>query len=286
MTPWKRLILLAYYYGTFPWRCWWGQRAAEKGRTPLSVIFYHRVADSHPNAWTISTARFAQHLEWLQANFDLIALSEAQRRIRGDSNSRPAVSITFDDGYADNFETAIPLLRRRGIPCTYFVSTHHVLRNVPFPHDVAANRPLAPNSLEQLQRMAAWGFEIGVHTRRHVDLGGIRDPHVLHEEIVVARHELEDALGSPVRYFACPYGQHANLSPLAFQMARGAGYDAVCSAYGGYNLPGGDPFHIERIHADPEMIRLKNWLIPDPRKRWITRHYHYQPQPTSVEART
>jgi hypothetical protein len=52
----------------------------------------------------------------------------------------------------------------------------------------------------------------------------------------------------------------------AFQVARSAGYQAVCSAYGGYNFPGDDSFHLRRIHADNEMIRLRNWLTLDPRK--------------------
>ena len=69
-----------------------------------------------------------------------------------------------------------------------------------------------------------------------------------------------------MRYFAFPYGQHENLSADAFRVAVDAGYDGVCSAYGGYNFPGDDPFHIRRIHADPELIRLKNWLTVDPRK--------------------
>ena len=43
----------------------------------------------------------------------------------------------------------------------------------------------------------------------------------------------------------------------AFRVAYEAGYDGVCSAYGGYNFPGDDPFHLRRIHADPEFIRLQ-----------------------------
>ena len=54
-----------------------------------------------------------------------------------------------------------------------------------------------------------------------------------------------------VRYFAFPYGLPENMSTEAFRIARGAGYRGVCSAYGGYNFPGDDPFHIRRFHADP-----------------------------------
>ena len=73
-------------------------------------------------------------------------------------------------------------------------------------------------------------------------------------------------IGREVRYFAFPYGMHKNLSVEAFDVAFNAGYYGVCSAYGGYNFPGDDAFHLRRIHADPELVRLKNWLTVDPRK--------------------
>ncbi len=117
------------------------------------------------------------------------------------------------------------------------------------------------------------GAEIGAHTRNHTDLGAIDDEGVLYDEIVGARNELADAIESPVDYFAFPFGRHANLSDRAFHIARDAGLHGACSAYGNYNLPGADPFHIQRIHGDPELIRLKNWLTIDPRKLGRTQAY-------------
>ena len=52
----------------------------------------------------------------------------------------------------------------------------------------------------------------------------------------------------------------------AFRLAHEVGFHGVCSAYCAYNWPGGHPFHLRRIHADPELIRMKNWLSVDPRK--------------------
>ena len=66
--------------------------------------------------------------------------------------------------------------------------------------------------------------------------------------------------------FAFPFGQYVNLSSEAFRLAWEAGYEGVCSAYGGYNFPGDDPFHLQRIHVDDDMIRLKNRATVDPRK--------------------
>jgi peptidoglycan/xylan/chitin deacetylase (PgdA/CDA1 family) len=243
------------------------RKRVRAGQVPISVLFYHRVADTHANDWTISTRGFDRQIRWLRDNFDLISLDEAQRRIRSGENSRPAVCITFDDGYSDNCDFAIPRLKESGIPCTYFVSWKFVATGDPFPHDAACGIRLRPNSVDELRELASAGIEIGAHTRSHADLGQVHDRQRLYDEIVTATRELQQAIDQPIRYFAFPYGLHRNLNAIALEIAREAGFAGVCSAYGGYNLPGDDAFHLQRIHADPEFIRLKNWLTIDPRKQ-------------------
>ena len=73
------------------------------------------------------TRFFARQIRWLQKRFSLVSLEEAQRRILEGCNREPCLSITFDDGYADNCRQAIPLLIGNRIPCTYFVTVRNVL---------------------------------------------------------------------------------------------------------------------------------------------------------------
>lgn len=270
MAPWKSLLLHLYYYGTLPYRWWHSAQAVAEHRVPIAVLFYHRVADEHPNPWTISNREFARQIEWLGRHFEFISLEQVQHRVRTGDNTRPAVSITFDDGYSENCHRAIPLLVKQRIPCTYFATLRNVLHSEPFAHDLALGQSFAPNNLEELRAMASAGVEIGAHTYSHADLGQIHDPKELYREVVTAGRELGRLIGQPVRYLAFPYGQHVHLNVRAFQMAHAAGYRAVCSAYGGYNLPGGDSFHLQRFHGD-EMIRLKNWTTIDPRKLHVPR---------------
>ncbi len=272
--PWKHPLLSLYYHGTRPYRAWLRARLAAQGRAPVMVLFYHRIADDDANHWTLTNRLFAAQIRWLRKRFDLVSLAEAQRRIAGGHNARPAVSITFDDGYASNCDEALPLLIREQIPCTYFVTSRCVLHKQPFPHDAGGGCLAPPNSLEQIRNLVAAGIEIGAHTRSHSDLGHVYNPRKLYEEVVVSGEELQQALGRTVRYFAFPFGQPANLSREAFRLAHEFGYDGVCSAYGGYNFPGDDSFHIRRIHAE-SMLRLKNWLTLDPRKLYRTYHYDY-----------
>jgi len=271
MVKLRRLTLGAWYYATLPYRRW-----NKGGGAPVTILFYHRVADSFPNAWTISNRRFSQHIEWLERRFDLISLEEAQRRIRSGDSPRPAVALTFDDGYAENCDYALPLLIRKKIPCTYFVASMFVREGWPFPHDVAAGQPLPVNTPQQLRELADAGIEIGAHTRSHADLGRVTDPRVLHDEVVRSRDELAEMIGHPVRYFAFPYGMHRNLNAAAFSLAKDAGYLGVCSAYGGYNVVGGDAFHLHRFHGDPDLLRLKNWTTVDPRKVYTVMPFHYR----------
>jgi peptidoglycan/xylan/chitin deacetylase (PgdA/CDA1 family) len=273
MNPFRESLLTGYYLATLPRRRREAVDRAARGMEPVNVLFYHRVADSYPNGWTMPTATFARQLGWIKQRYDVVDLAEAQRRIASGRNSRPTVAITFDDGYAENMQFAVPLLLKEQVPFAYFVSTNHVFGQRSFPHDEAAGRPLEPNSVSQLREMAAAGVEIGAHNRNHVHLG-IASARVMEDEIVGSKRDLEQALEREVRYFAFPYGQPSDLSTAAFEIAYRAGYRGVCSAFGGYNFPGDDEFHLRRIHADCELGRLKNWLTVDPRKLRDPIHFH------------
>ncbi len=246
---------------------------ARAGRAPVMVLFYHRIADTKPNAWTASNRMFARQMNWLKRNFEMVSLSEAQRRLASGRNDRPCVSITFDDGYADNCDQALPLLIRERIPCTYFVTTRNVIDRQPFPHDVQCGLPIEPNTPDQILALADAGIDIGCHTRHHCNLGKLTDPAELYDEIVTAREELQDLIGGPVRYFAFPYGHHVHMSTQAVAIARECGFAGICSAFGGFNFPGDDAFHLQRIHADDDLIRLKNWVTVDPRKLQETQQF-------------
>lgn len=247
------------------------RRLCAEGRAPVSALFYHRIADTHPNGWTMSTAAFTRQIDWLQERYDIVSLAEAQSRLVEGSSRRPAVAITFDDGYGENCETAIPLLLRRNLPFTYFVSTQIIQDQSAFPHDLEAGHRLRPNTISELRAMADAGAEIGAHTRTHPDLGLSTDPEWLANEIVGSMDDLEAWTGRRPWYFAFPYGQTNNFTPAAMRLCKEAGLRGVCSAYGAYNRPENtsptfSAFHIRRIHADPEWARFVNWMTFDARK--------------------
>lgn len=151
MPLWKWLLLNVYYHASKPARWWIYRQLAAQRRMPIAVLYYHRIADDDATECTLPERRFIEQIDWLRRNFDLISMEEVQRRMRSGYNDRPAVHITFDDGYADNCRLAIPWLVKNRIPCTYFVTVRNILEGRPFDHDLQQGVTLAPNSLEQLR---------------------------------------------------------------------------------------------------------------------------------------
>jgi peptidoglycan/xylan/chitin deacetylase (PgdA/CDA1 family) len=92
------------------------------------ILMYHRVVELVDYAYQISVApeRFRQQMEFLREGFHLIGLEELAEAVRDTSIPRRAVAVTFDDGYADNYLNALPILEDFQIPATIFVSSGYV----------------------------------------------------------------------------------------------------------------------------------------------------------------
>ena len=84
------------------------------------VLCYHSV---HPRSSDASTTPelFDRHLAWLKEHCDIIPFRRVLESTHRKTN-RPMVSVTFDDGFADNYEYAFPLLRRYGVHATFFLT--------------------------------------------------------------------------------------------------------------------------------------------------------------------
>ncbi len=94
-------------------------------RARLSILIYHRVLPRpdplFPNE--LDAVRFEAQMRLLACAFRFLPLSEAVSALRKGNLPARSACITFDDGYADNAEIALPILRRLGIPATFFVAT-------------------------------------------------------------------------------------------------------------------------------------------------------------------
>jgi peptidoglycan/xylan/chitin deacetylase (PgdA/CDA1 family) len=91
----------------------------------LSVLIFHRVL-TEPDALfpeEIHARRFDELCGWLAAWFNVLPLDQAVARLKDGTLPARAACITFDDGYADNYSVAMPILQRHGLTATFFIAT-------------------------------------------------------------------------------------------------------------------------------------------------------------------
>lgn len=159
----------------------------------LYTLCYHSV----PQA---AQARFAEQVRFLRRHGDLVDADEAARLCAAGWPSRDrAFLLTFDDGYADTVDVAMPVLRAEGVPAIVFL----VSGWLDAPPAPAGARGYMTRS--DVRAWCAAGFQVGSHTVTHarlstLDEGGVR------AELADSRAALSALVGRPVDHFACPWG--------------------------------------------------------------------------------
>lgn len=94
-------------------------------RARLNVLIFHRVLPRPDPLFPdeIDAARFDELLGWVRSWFNVLPLDTAIRQLAEGSLPARAAALSFDDGYADNHDVALPLLKKYGLPCSFFVAT-------------------------------------------------------------------------------------------------------------------------------------------------------------------
>ena len=91
----------------------------------LSIVIYHRVQEEDDELLGVkaSAPTFNLQVKYLAENFNVLPLHEAVQRLQDGTLPSRAACITFDDGYADNAEVALPILQKHGVSATFFIAT-------------------------------------------------------------------------------------------------------------------------------------------------------------------
>jgi peptidoglycan/xylan/chitin deacetylase (PgdA/CDA1 family) len=220
------------------------------------ILLYHAVSNASSGAiaeFTVSPARFAEQLDAIvDFGAETLTVSEYVDASSRDCPALPdrTVLVTFDDGYADTHDTAVPELLRRAIRSTVYVTTGYL------------DRPRGPGGLAmldglRLRQLAEAGVEIGGHTHSHPQLD-VLPARRASEEIISCKTTLEAALGQRVRTFAYPHGYS---SPNVRRLVRAAGYDSACAVMNALD-PGGDRFLIARltVTATTTASEISAWI--------------------------
>lgn len=131
-------------------------------RARLSILGYHRALRApDPLDYQPDAATFERHMSFLGTHFNVLRLTEACERLARGALPARAACVTFDDGYADNEEVALPILKRLGLPATFFVSTGYLHGAVMFNDGV----------IEAVRKAAAGTYELSGLGLRDCHLG-------------------------------------------------------------------------------------------------------------------
>lgn len=213
------------------------------------ILMYHMVVVSRSAAerrFAVSPRRFGAHMLALQAKgYQFVSLAQIQRHLCGEHKlPERAVAITLDDGFANNYTEAFPILMRYEIPATVFLTVNSLggendwMRERGYP-----SRPML--DWEQISEMQNAGICFGSHTLSHPRLSTL-DRQEARSEIQGARQVLEEKLGTAVEHFAYPYG---DWNDETVELVHEAGHSLACSTRSGFNRCNVDPLLLRRIEV-------------------------------------
>ena len=225
----------------------------------LVVLMYHKVNDVLGNSVTVPVSLFDEQLAQLaELGYTPVSLEDvlAYYRDRVPLPER-AVLITFDDGYLDNLENAVPVLRRHGYPAVLFVPIGYLDESRPLPHDehLAANGILNRTlDWEQLRDLEAAGVRIESHGIGHRPLADLELDEAT-REVTLSKLRLEERLGRPIQAFAYVKGSEAHYRPVHLSLLRQAGYELAFTSISGGNGAHTDPLQLHRYNVEPYPTR-------------------------------
>lgn len=218
-------------------------------RNTAVVVAFHRIHDHQVAGITTSVTTFERYCRYFKRHFRVVSLRDLVQKLERREPFSRELAITFDDGYRDNFENAVPVLERLSLPATFFVVSRWIGTDAvpwwdPWP-GVGCSM-----SWEQVRELAQRGFDVGAHTRTHVDLGRVSGSDA-YDELFGARLDLERRLGAPVELFAYPYGGRNNLTEANRELVKAAGFRCCCSGTGELTKSATDPFRLGRVPISP-----------------------------------
>jgi peptidoglycan/xylan/chitin deacetylase (PgdA/CDA1 family) len=140
------------------------RRATAPSRSQVAILLYHRIYQAAVDPWElcVSPQHFAEHLEVLRTNYQVMRLDDLVTSLEEGCVPKRGVVVTFDDGYGDNFSNAKPLLEEFKVPATIFVASDSLDSPTEFWWDDLERLLLQPESLpERLElhvegRVHAW----------------------------------------------------------------------------------------------------------------------------------
>ena len=199
-------------------------------------------------SYNLEPRHFERQLQLLmQRGFKFVAMDEYVRRCSEGRLDWGTLSVTFDDGWLDNYRYAAPILDKHRISATIFVVAG----------EMAQVSPQRRMNDVQLRELADMGMTVGAHSRTHRNLTELSNSS-LQAETVGCKDDLEQRLGRAVDVFAYPGGRFSRRVASACQAA---GYKAACCSIGGGLNGKGNLFWLYRDIFSDRMGSLRDRIL-------------------------
>ena len=203
------------------------------------ILTYHSLDDSE-SVISIPPALFRRQMEFLAASgIPVVPLDQALHR-------PGSIAITFDDGFCNLLDHAVPVLERLRLPATIFVVSEYCGRNNNWPSQPHGVPDLPLLSWDKLSALPPL-ISLGAHTMTHPDLRRL-SAEECERELCECQGQIEQHLGRPVRCLAYPYGasspQVRSLADRHFELAVGTSLRFLSTRSSRLDLPRIDAYYL------------------------------------------
>ena len=229
------------------------------GQASLRVLMYHKVNNIPENPTTVPISQFDEQLaEVRELGYQVVDLdSVLDYYVNGKPLPERAVLITFDDGYRDTLENALPVLQKHGCSAVIFVPVAYMEDSTPLPHEaLLVERGVRNPTLDWglMRELDASGVRVESHGIAHRPLAEVSLDEAV-REIAVSKLKLEDELERPVRAYAYVKGSEAHFHPVHESILKQAGYEVAFTSISRANGKSTNPFRLGRYNVEPYPAR-------------------------------
>ncbi|MGH7204387.1 MAG: polysaccharide deacetylase family protein [Candidatus Levyibacteriota bacterium] len=241
-------------------------------KNPVVILSYHSISN---DAWRFSVSEDAlkKQITYLKNHFEIITLKKLSDYLSGKKKlTRPAVILTFDDGYKDILKMESFFNKHKIKPALF------VLANSKNPNRQELGNKKTFLNKKEIQHLHNAGWEIGCHSATHANLATLSQEE-LDKEIVQAKHKMEKQLGFSIPYFAYPRGKY---NENVVRLVKVANYLMGFTMDDGIIKPNRDVYTIPRIGIDnthtfsefvntfsPSVVRFRGLIKLSPVGRYL-----------------
>jgi len=217
-------------------------------KNSFRILLYHSIGAHTQGDYLglrVSVEDFREHMKMLKDNgYNVLALRTVAQMLK-EKRFVPynSIVITFDDGYSENFQEILKILRAFNFSATFFINVGYLSKDKKVDKYWEKWDFLTPDGLREI---AASGNDIGLHGLAHADLTKLPKDKI-EEDIINSKKILEDIANKKIDIFSYPHGKFNEFIKASLKRN---GFIASCCSMAGVNCYYTDSFELKRTNID------------------------------------